>query len=210
MLLASVSLHLGLFARAFVTLLVIMDPVGNVPIFLSLTRDFDTHRRRRAGLQASLVAAAVILVFALFGQEILRLLGISISALEVSGGFILVLVALELLQTSEPSSSPGSSVNLAFVPLGTPLLAGPGAIAATMVYVREAHSFAAEAAVVVALALALVLVWVGLRASALLARVLKDSGIELVSRVVGLLLAAIAVQLVATGAYAFAVHGIGA
>jgi len=209
MLLASVSLHLALFARAFVTLLVIMDPVGNVPIFLSLTRDFDTARRRRAGLQASLVAAAVILVFALFGQEILRLLGISIPALEVSGGFILVLVALELLQTSEPTSGPESSVNLAFVPLGTPLLAGPGAIAATMVYVREAHSLSAEGAVVAALALALVLVWLGLRASALLARVLKASGIELVSRVVGLLLAAIAVQLVATGAYAWAIHGIG-
>jgi len=209
MLLATVALHVGLFARAFVTLLVIMDPVGNVPIFLSLTRDFDAARRKRACLQASLVAAAVILAFALFGQEILRLLGISISALEVSGGFILVLVALELLQTSEPSTAPEGSANLAFVPLGTPLLAGPGAIAATMVYVREARSVSAEVAVVVALALALVLVWVGLRASALLARVLKDSGIELLSRIVGLLLAAIAVQLVATGAYAWAVHGVG-
>jgi multiple antibiotic resistance protein len=75
--------------------------------------------------------------------------------------------------------------------------------------VREAHSLSAEGAVVAALALALVLVWLGLRASALLARVLKASGIELVSRVVGLLLAAIAVQLVATGAYAWAIHGIG-
>jgi len=202
------SLHLGLFARAFVTLLVIMDPVGNAPIFLSLTKDFDALQRRRASWQASLVAAAVILVFALFGQEILRLLGISIQALEVSGGFILILVSLELLQTSAPAPSAESTANLAFVPLGTPLLAGPGAIAATMVYVREAKSASAQIAVLVALVLAVALVWLGLRGSSLLARVLKDSGIELLSRVVGLLLAAIAVQLVATGAYAWAIHGV--
>ena len=86
------------FAQVFVTLLVIMDPVGNVPIFLAVTDRDGEEARRRAASQAALTAAAVILAFAAFGGVLLRLLGISVQALQVSGGLLLVLVALELLQ----------------------------------------------------------------------------------------------------------------
>ena len=156
-----------LFAEAFVTLWVIMDPVGNVPVFLALTRRDDPLVRRRAGLQAAGVAAAVIVSFALFGELVLRLLGISIESLQVAGGLLLVLVALELLQPgrhSEPVRHPGT--NAAFVPLGTPLLAGPGAIAAVMVYARQVDDVGEATAVVLALMAVLVAVYLALRYAA--------------------------------------------
>ncbi len=197
------------FLSAFVTILVVMDPVGNVPVFLTLTRDHTTAQQHRASLQAAAVAAAVVFSFALFGQEVLQLLGISVAALEVAGGLILGAAALELLHP--PAAGQGrlpGSTNVAFVPLGTPLLAGPGAIAATMVYVRRAHGVGDVFTVLGALATVVVILYLALRFSGLLSRVLRDNGIELVSRIVGLLLAAIAVQLIATGAQFWAIHGV--
>ncbi|HVC69244.1 MAG TPA: MarC family protein [Acidimicrobiales bacterium] len=198
-----------LFWSAFVTILVVMDPVGNVPVFLSLTRDYKPAQQHRASLQATVVAASVVYSFALFGQEVLHLLGISVAALEVAGGLILGAAALELLHP--PPSGQGrlpGSANVAFVPLGTPLLAGPGAIAATMVYVRRAHGVGQVFTVLGALAAVLLILYLVLRFSGLLSRMLRDNGIELTSRIVGLLLAAIAVQLIATGARFWAIHGV--
>jgi multiple antibiotic resistance protein len=197
-----------LFASAFVTILVVMDPVGNVPVFLTLTREQSTAQQHRSSLQATLVAAGVVYCFALFGQEVLHLLGISLAALEVAGGLILGAAALELLHPPAPGQGRPAGANVAFVPLGTPLLAGPGAIAATMVYVRRAHGVGEVFAVLGALAAVLVLLYLVLRFSGFISRVLRDNGIALVSRIVGLLLAAIAVQLIATGAQFWAVHGV--
>jgi multiple antibiotic resistance protein len=198
-----------LFSSAFVTILVVMDPVGNVPVFLSLTRDQRPAQQHRASLQATAVAAVVVYSFALFGQEVLHLLGISVAALEVSGGLILIGAALELLRPAAPGQGRlAGSANVAFVPLGTPLLAGPGAIAATMVYVRRAHGAGEVFSVLGALAAVLVILYLALRFSGVLSRLLRDNGIELVSRIVGLLLAAIAVQLIATGAQFWAQHGV--
>jgi multiple antibiotic resistance protein len=198
-----------LFASAFVTILVVMDPVGTVPVFLSLTRDQRPAQQHRAALVATAVAASVVYSFALFGQEVLHLLGISVAALEVAGGLILIAAALELLHppASGQGRQPGPA-NVAFVPLGTPLLAGPGAIAATMVYVRRAHGVGEVFTVLGALASVLVILYLVLRFSGVLSRLLRDNGIELVSRIVGLLLAAIAVQLIATGAQFWADHGV--
>ena len=206
--LADFALNTTLLAQAFVTVLVIMDPLGNIPVFLTLTRDATHATRRRAALQSVSVAAGVILAFALFGQQILHLVGISIQALQVAGGLLLVGVALELLRddhAAEPSSGGG---NIAFVPLGTPLLAGPGAIAATMLYMRRAEGIGGSLSVVVALLAALAVVYVVMRYSGLIGRVLKENGIALMSRVMGLLLAAIAVQLVANGVAYWVASGV--
>jgi multiple antibiotic resistance protein len=197
-----------LFAEAFVTMLVILDPVGNVPVFLALTKDDDAGRRRRASLEATAVAASVILVFAAFGQQILQLLGISLQAMQVAGGLVLVLVALELLQPAATREHSADVRNPALVPLGTPLLAGPGAIAATMVYIRRADDFGEAMLVVVAIMAALAVVYVALRSAVGLARLLGSAGIELLTRVVGVLLAAIAVQLVAAGIDSWVRHGV--
>ena len=193
------------FLAATVTLLVIMDPTGTVPVFLSLTGRRAASARAKAAWQAVLVSLAVITVFAVAGQAILTYLGIGIPALQGAGGLLLLLVALDLL-TGRESAQPQAAeeVNVALVPLGTPLLAGPGAIAATIVFVRQASgdlgAYLALAAAIVVVHLALFL---SLRFAGGVIRLIKESGITLVAKVAGLLLAAIAVQLVADSVRGF-------
>jgi len=127
-----------LFGEVFVTLFVIMDPPGTIPLFLSLTSGRTAAMRRRIAWQASTVALAVIVLFAIFGQQILDYLSISLPALQAAGGLLLLLVALELLTGKSDEPAQTQDVNVALVPLGTPLLAGPGAIVATMVFVQRA------------------------------------------------------------------------
>ncbi|MDA8196855.1 MAG: MarC family protein [Actinomycetota bacterium] len=191
------------FTQVFVTLLVIMDPLGNVPIFLSLTKNVAPKAQRHLALQAVLVAGAVIGSFALFGQEILSYLGISIPALQGSGGLLLLLVSLKLLTGGSEEHTKVDDVSVALVPLGTPLIAGPGAIAATIVFAKQSHTFDRYSAIAAALALVLVLLWVTLRYSLALIRLLKEGGITLLTRVFGLLLAAISVQLIAQSVQGF-------
>lgn len=198
---------LTLLAQTFVTVLAIMDPLGNVPVFLALTKGFDRPRRNRAALQAVFVATGVIVIFGAFGQTILDLLGISIEALQVAGGLLLVLLALELLRPDEGART-GASGNIALVPLGTPLLAGPGTIATTMLYMRRAQDAGDVLGVGLALAGALIAVYLALRFAGGIARVLRDDGIDLVSRVMGFVLAAIAVQLVANGVAGWIENGV--
>jgi multiple antibiotic resistance protein len=191
------------FIDVFVTLLVIMDPVGNAPIFLSLAGTRNAAARRRLARQAVYVAGGVIGAFALFGQQILSSLGISIAAIQGSGGLLLLLVALELLTGKSETPEGPDDVNVALVPLGTPLIAGPGAIAAIIVYVRQAHGFHDASAIALALVVVLFLVWLALRFSLVLLNLLRPGGIHLMTRIFGLLLSAIAVQLVADSVRAF-------
>ena len=192
-----------LFGEVFVTLFVIMDPPGVVPIFLALTGNRRPAERARAAWQAVVVAFGVITVFALFGRTILDYLHISLPALQGAGGLLLLLVALELLTGRADDPETAGGANIAMVPLGTPLLAGPGAIVATMVFVQSSDGgvdYLALGLGIVAVHLAL---WLAMRYSVVLLRVLKESGIMLVTRIAGLLLSAIAVQLVADAVRAF-------
>jgi len=192
-----------LFVEGFVTLFVIMDPPGTIPLFLALTANLRPGERRRAAWQAVAVSLAVIVAFALFGQAILNYLHISLAALQGAGGLLLLLVALELLtgKLDDPQTSQGG--NIAMVPLGTPLLAGPGAIVATMVFVQGSDDLPDFLAIGLAIVAVHLVMWAFLRYSVVIRRLLKDSGILLVSRIAGLLLAAIAVQLVAEAVRAF-------
>jgi multiple antibiotic resistance protein len=206
-----ITLDLTLFATAFVTVLVIMDPIGNIPIFLALTKGQDVPQRRRAAALSSTVAGAVILAFAIGGQQVLKLLGISLESLQVAGGLLLLVIALELLHPSGDggrSSLTSGDTNIALVPLGTPLLAGPGAIAATMLYTRQADGLGGSLSVVLALIAVLAVVYLSMRYASLFAKLLHDNGIELLSRVMGLLVAAIAVQLVARAIEAWITNGV--
>src|SRR3954454_10367043 len=141
-----------LFTEVFVTLLVIMDPVGTIPLFLALTSGRSARARRRLAWQAVVVAMTVIAAFALFGQQILRYLGITVPALQGAGGLLLILVALELLTGKQELPEGVPTVNVALVPLGTPLLAGPGAIVATIVFVRRGHGVGDAWAIVAGIA----------------------------------------------------------
>src|SRR6059058_5628435 len=192
-----------LFTEVFVTLLVIMDPVGTIPLFLALTGGRSARARRRLAWQAVLVAIGVITAFAVFGQQILRYLGITIAALQGAGGLLLVLVALELLTGKQEDPEDVPSVNVALVPLGTPLLAGPGAIVATIVFVRRAHGVGDAAAIAAGIVAVHILLYLALRFAVVILRVIREGGVLLVTRISGLLLSAIAVQLLADSAIAF-------
>jgi multiple antibiotic resistance protein len=192
-----------LLVEVFVTLFVIMDPPGTIPIFLSLTSGRSTATIKRAAWQAVAVSFFVITVFAFFGQAILHYLHISLPALQCAGGLLLLLVALELLTVNEKEPTANQDVNVALVPLGTPLLAGPGAIVATMLFSRRVDDFATFAAVGLGIVLVHACIWVAMRFSVRILKVIKESGVVLVTRIAGLLLSAIAVQMVADAVRAF-------
>jgi multiple antibiotic resistance protein len=194
------------FLQVFVTLFVISDPPGIVPVFLGLTRGRSARTRKKLAWQASVVAFAVIVAFALFGRAILSYTQVQLPALEGAGGLLLLLVSLELLtgRTQEPTSADRAKANVAFVPLGTPLLAGPGAIVATMLYVQRIHGFGDVVSLALAVAAVAICAWLAMRFADVIHRVLTDNGVELLTRIAGLLLSAIAIQLAAEAAIAFA------
>jgi multiple antibiotic resistance protein len=198
--------HARLSGEVFVTLIVIMDPLGTIPLFLGLTSGRSARVRRRLAGQAVVVAGLVISTFAVFGQQILTYLGIGVPALQGAGGLLLALVALELLTDRRDAPNEVPDVNVALVPLGTPL-AGPGAIVATIVFVRRAHGSADVAAIAAGLVAVHLVLWLSLRFSVAIIRVIRESGIVLLTRISGLLLTAIAVQLIANSVRGFVVAG---
>ncbi|GGM92228.1 UPF0056 membrane protein [Terrabacter tumescens] len=192
-----------IFLSTFITLVVILDPPGAVPIFLALTASLTRTQRNVAARRASLVAVLVIAMFALFGRSILDYLHISIAALQGAGGLLLLLVALQLLTGKESDALADAGVNVALVPLGTPLLAGPGAIVATMLAVQRSDTTGEYAAVAAALVAAMLAVYLVLRFAGRVRALLRESGTMLLTRIAGLLLSAIAVQMVANSVRAF-------
>src|SRR6202022_989687 len=185
------------FAEAFITLVVIMDPLGSAPIFISLTAGLTAGARRRAALVAAGAAGAaggLIVLFALFGRLILDYLHVSVESLTISGAVLLLLVALQMLRGEE--MLPADTANQALVPLATPLLAGLGAIAAVMVLTRRYEDMPGRIGVVVGTVAAVIVVAIGLLLADRIARLLRPSLIQLLTRVLGLLLSAIAVQFI--------------
>ena len=181
--------------QSFVTLFVIMDPPGAAPIFLGLVADKSQRVRRILAIQAAGVSLLVISIFALFGRAILSYLNISLEALQAAGALLLLLVALELLTGNAKKHGDDGDANVALVPLGTPLLAGPGAIVATMIFVQQANTTSMALGLVAAVVAVHVAIAVVLMASTTILKVIKESGVTLVARIAGLLLAAIAVQM---------------
>jgi multiple antibiotic resistance protein len=185
------------FWEVFVTLLVITDPPGIVPVFIAMTADHSATERKRLAWQAAVVALGVIVVFAVFGRQILAYLGVQLPSLQAAGGLLLLLVALELLTgKADPAELERTKANVAFVPLGTPLLAGPGAIVATMLFVQRIGSVGGAVAFGAAIVAVVAALWLAMRFSGVILRLLRGSGVELLTRIAGLLLSAIAVQLI--------------
>jgi multiple antibiotic resistance protein len=180
-----------------VTLFVIMDPPGIVPIYLALTGAMDRRERNRAALQATALSLGVITLFALLGQQIINYLHIDLAALQGAGGLLLLLVSLQLLTGQADDPSPQATSNIALVPLGTPLLAGPGAIVAVILYVQQAPSRIDYLWVALAIILIHIVIYLVMRYSGVLVKILRRGGIEVLTRIAGVLLAAIAVQLIA-------------
>ncbi len=203
-------LDLRFLGSVLVTLFVIMDPPGAVPVFLGLTGSRPERERNRLALQATFTSLFVIVLFAVLGEQVLSFLKISLPSLQGAGGLLLLLMALKLLTGAEEvESNEVKDVNVALVPLGTPLLAGPGAIVATILFARQADGSTQYVALALGVVLIHALIFFALRFSGLLARVLGKSGISMVTRIAGLLLAAIGVQLLANSVFGFIETSVG-
>jgi multiple antibiotic resistance protein len=182
--------------QAFVTLFVIMDPPGATPIFLALVKDQPSRKRILMAWQGATVSLVVIVAFAIFGKFILDYLQISVEALQGAGGLLLLLIALELLTGRDSSSDSSKDVNVALVPLGTPLLAGPGAIVTTIVFVQNADTASMKLALAAAIVAVHLAIGLTLMFSTKVVGLIKESGVTLLARIAGLLLAAIAVEMI--------------
>lgn len=192
--------------QAFVTLFVIMDPPGATPIFLGLVGDKSPKERIRLAWQAAGVSLFVIASFAIFGQFILDYMHVSIEALQAAGGLLLLYVSLQLLTGTSKGGADQQSSNIGMVPLGTPLLAGPGAIVATMIYVQRADTNSQILGLAVAIIAVHIIIGLVLMASTKIVSIIKDAGVTLLASIAGLLLAAIAVQMLANAIKAFAAN----
>lgn len=195
-------------ATAFATAFTIIDPIGMIPLTVSVTADAGSVRRAQIVNQAVLVAAAVIFVMGVVGKPLLDSLGITLPAFTIAGGALLFLIAVDMLfgrktgtkQTPEEERADAESTNPAVFPLAVPMLAGPGTIATVLVLVSLAAGDREKLAVVfAAYASALVVTWICMRLSTQTLRVLGTTGIHVVTRLFGILLAALAVQFVING-----------
>lgn len=188
----------------FATLFVVIDPPGLVPLFIALTQGMDTAHRRRLALRACVIAFAILLLFGLAGDVILTFIGISMPAFRIAGGILLFLTALDMLFERRTQRREGRQVehdhDPSVFPLATPLIAGPGAIASVILLVGQSGGgWAGTGAVLALVALMLVVTFVFLLASPPLERMLGRTGTVVITRLLGMLLAALSVQFVIDG-----------
>lgn len=195
------------YAKFFLGLLAIVNPIGIVPVFISLTRHQTDPQRNTVGLRAAITVGTVLIVALLMGESLLGFFGISVESFRVAGGILILLMAISMLhggispakQTSEEAQDAEEKENIAVVPLGMPLLAGPGAISTIIIYSHRGHGFA-HYTLLFGIALLLAwLTWLALRAAPYIADRLGRTGLNIVSRIMGLMLAAIGVEFIANG-----------
>jgi multiple antibiotic resistance protein len=197
-----------LFFSAFVTLFVVIDPPGCAPIYAGLTKGATPAQSRSMAVRAVLIASAILLVFALFGEDLLGALHIELDAFRIAGGLMLFWIAFEMVfekrtqrreQRVEKLIATPEIEDVSVFPMAMPMLAGPGAIAATMLLMNEASGLEESLVVLGALAAVMALMMAGLIAVAPLIRLLGDKVEAVITRLLGVLLAALAAQYVIDG-----------
>jgi len=198
----------GFALTAFSTLIAIVDPIGNIGPFLGVTAEMPAVERRRTAARACLLALGVLSLFAAGGEHIFAFFGISMPAFQIAGGVLLFLVAIDMLR-AHPRDTKGtreereeSRDDVAIVPLGIPLIAGPGAIASVVLLSTRAPDLWARVGLYVVLALTIALTYLVFRLAERLAQALGRTGVNVVTRLFGLLLAAVAAQFVLEGVQA--------
>lgn len=202
--------QISLFLVSLSAVFFVVDPIGVVPLFLAMTHSDPPEKVRSMALRACLVGCGLLSFFALFGGVVFKVMGVTLSAFRVAGGILLLITALDMLRarTSETRTSPGEAEegatkdDIAIVPLAVPLLAGPGSIATVMVLMSKGQGILSAIPVVISILITFVASYFLLRAAVLVQRVLRQSGVAILQRVMGLILAAIAVQFIAEGARA--------
>ncbi len=191
---------------AFVTLFVVIDPIGLTPMFVALTQGMSAAQRRRIATRACLAAIVILTIFGLAGEEVLAFIGISMPAFRISGGILLFVTAFDMLferrdQRRENQADEGEARDdPSIFPLAMPLIAGAGAMATMILLVGSANGDIAKIATVhAAMAIVVGLVFALAQTAGLMERLLGRTGIKVVTRLLGMLLAALAVQFVLDG-----------
>lgn len=201
-------MDLHFVATAFTTAFTIIDPLGMVPLSLAVTATNTPAERRRIVTQAILVAGGIILVMAILGRAIFAYLGITLPAFTIAGGILLFLIAVDMLfarrigtkQTDEEEREAAESAHVAVFPLAVPMIAGPGTIATVLVLTNLAQSDTLRLVVIFfAYAAALFATWLAMQAGTYILRAVGTTGIHVATRLLGILLAALAVQFVLNG-----------
>lgn len=185
--------------KAFVTVFILADALGNAPIFLVLTKGMELEEKNKIIDRASLVATAVLLGFAFAGQTVLDYLHISIGSLEVAGGILLLLIALKMLDghLDTPIVEPGRDV--AITPLALPLLAGPGTLTTVMLLMSDSDSPTSQLSVAVGIVAAMIVTWFIVRQSSRIDHWLGAEGEIIITQLLGFLLAALAIEIGSSG-----------
>ena len=199
---------LELFLSAFATFFVVIDPPGCAPIFASLTAGSPASHRRTMALRSVMVASFILLVFAIFGEDLLRTLGISLDAFRIAGGIMLFLIALEMVfekrqerrenRVQDVKAQPEHE-DISIFPMAIPMIAGPGSIASAMLMMARSNGLQASFVVLGALAAVLLLTLIALLAAGPLMKLLGYKVEAMITRILGVLLAALAVQFVIDG-----------
>ncbi|WP_299356244.1 MarC family protein [uncultured Shimia sp.] len=190
---------------AFVTLFVIIDPIGLTPMFVALTQGVDAASRRSIALRSCLIAFAILALFAFFGEAVLGFVGISMPAFRIAGGVLLFLTALDMLferrtKRREDRVDEDEGPDPSVFPLAIPLIAGPGSIATVILLSGQLGSGISGAALVLGVAVAVLVVVMGFFLMAgVLERVLGKTGVNVATRLLGMLLAALSVQFILEG-----------
>jgi multiple antibiotic resistance protein len=196
-------------ATAFATAFTIIDPIGMIPLTLSATANDSPQQRNRIIDQAVIVAACIMLFMGLVGRPVLDYLGITLPAFTIAGGIFLFLIAIDMLfarptgakRTEAEEREAAANENPAVFPLAVPMIAGPGTIATILLLVSLAHGDRVELGIVLlAYAAALIVTWGCMRASGFLLKVISNTGIHVITRLLGIILGALAVQFVINGA----------
>lgn len=195
--------HLIFFVQSFIVLLGIVDPLGTVVVYLNLVRGISGETRRKIVFKSGAVILALLTLFALVGNQVMRFIGISIEAVYIAGGIILFGIALDLLQARairyaavEENPTEGS---IWIIPLATPLIAGPGAMATVMVLATQCRSTGMLSILILAIFVNVAICYFTLRMATAVETLFKETGLKVVSRAIGFLLVIIAVQFVLNG-----------
>ena len=198
------ELELATYVTAFVTLFVVIDPVGLAPLFIALTRGMTAERRRLVGLRALAISAVLLVLFGLAGERILQAIGISLPAFRIAGGMLLFLTALDMLFERRTERREGRSAeddhDPSVFPLAMPLIAGPGALATMILLVGQQGGGALHGLLIHLVMLAVLALTAAIfRLSVPVARLLGRTGTVVVTRLLGMLLAALSVQFIIDG-----------
>ena len=195
------------YVKIFTALLAIVNPLGAVPVFVSLTGGLTEGERRRVVRTTSIAFAVVLIAATLIGESLLNFFGISIPSFKVGGGILLMLMAIAMMQarqtltrqTPEEAEEAGEKESIAVVPIAIPLLAGPGAISTVIIYAQASYQPVHVALIIFIVLMVTLVTWVALHAANPVGRMLGKTGINIATRLMGLLLASIAVEFIAGG-----------